>query len=118
MIKRVIGVVFTILVFVVILLAATNWGSYRSMLFNFGSQPEQVFVEPDFEVEHRAVEQADSVVKKAKKSVKKSTKKQRPQPQQTTQISDPERKTVKKSTKKAATKKATAKPSAEQSANR
>lgn len=117
MIKRVIGVVFTILVFVVILLAATNWGSYRSLVFNFGSQPEQVFVEPDFEVEHRAVEQADSVVQKAKKSVKKSTKKQRPKQMQAKQTSDPERKSVKKSTKKAVTKKATAKTSAEQSAN-
>ncbi len=117
MIKRVIGVVFAILVFVVILLAATNWGSYRSLLFNFGAQPEQVFVEPDFEVEHRAVEQADSVVQKAKKSVKKSTKKKRPQPSQTTQTSDAERKSVKKSTKKATTKKAAAKTSTQQSAN-
>ena len=38
MIKRVIGVVFTILVFVVVIAAAINWGEYRSFLLD--SKPE------------------------------------------------------------------------------
>lgn len=41
MIKRVIGVVFTILVFVVVIAAAINWGEYRSMVFNRVAEPRQ-----------------------------------------------------------------------------
>ncbi len=41
MIKRVIGVVFTIVVFVVVIAAAINWGEYRSMVFNRGAEPRR-----------------------------------------------------------------------------
>lgn len=41
MIKRVIGIVFTILVFVVVIAAAINFGEYRSMVFNRGAEPRQ-----------------------------------------------------------------------------
>lgn len=76
MIKRIIGVTFTLLVMVVILFAALEWGNYRSLLFNFGSAPVEEFQPEQPEVEHRVVEQTDSLkVKKAKKVKKKSTKK-------------------------------------------
>ena len=41
MIKRVIGIVFTFLVFVVVIAAAINFGEYRSMVFNRGAEPRQ-----------------------------------------------------------------------------
>lgn len=72
MIKRVIGVMFTLLVFVVVLLAALEWGSYRSLFFEFGNEPVATTYTEPIDVEHRIVEQADSVKPKAKKSVKKS----------------------------------------------
>lgn len=76
MIKRIIGVTFTLLVMVVILFAALEWGNYRSLLFNFGSAPVEEVQPEQPEVEHRVVEQTDSLkVKKTKKVKKKSTKK-------------------------------------------
>lgn len=76
MIKRIIGVTFTLLVMVVILFAALEWGNYRSLIFNFGSAPVEEVQPEQPEVEHRVVEQNDSLkVKKTKKVKKKSTKK-------------------------------------------
>lgn len=76
MIKRIIGVTFTLLVMVVILFAALEWGNYRSLLFNFGSAPVEEVQPEQPEVEHRVVEQTDSLkVKKTKKVKKKSSKK-------------------------------------------
>ena len=62
MIKRVIGVVFTIAVFVVILIAAINFGEYRSMVFNRGAEPRQSVER--VEAEKPAVD--SSAVKKSK----------------------------------------------------
>lgn len=76
MIKRIIGVTFTLLVMVVILFAALEWGNYRSLIFNFGSAPVEEVKPEQPEVEHRVVEQTDSLkVKKTKKVKKKSSKK-------------------------------------------
>lgn len=76
MIKRIIGVTFTLLVMVVILFAALEWGNYRSLIFNFGSAPVEEVQPEQPEVEHRVVEQTDSLkVKKTKKVKKKSSKK-------------------------------------------
>ena len=76
MIKRIIGVTFTLLVMVVILFAALEWGNYRSLIFNFGSAPVEEVHPEQPEVEHRVVEQTDSLkVKKTKKVKKKSSKK-------------------------------------------
>ena len=76
MIKRIIGVTFTLLVMVVILFAAFEWGNYRSLIFNFGSAPVEEVQPEQPEVEHRVVEQTDSLkVKKTKKVKKKSSKK-------------------------------------------
>lgn len=47
MIKRLIGVVFTIAVFAVVVAAAINWGGYRSMLFGRNHEPQ-----PRQRVEH------------------------------------------------------------------
>ena len=62
MIKRVIGVMFTIAVFVVILFAAINFGEYRSLLFNRGAEPHQSVER--VEAERPAVD--SSAVKKSK----------------------------------------------------
>ena len=62
MIKRVIGVIFTIAVFVVILIAAINVGEYRSMVFNRGAEPRQSVER--VEAERPAVD--SSAVKKSK----------------------------------------------------
>lgn len=62
MIKRVIGIVFTIAVFVVILIAAINFGEYRSMVFNRGAEPRQSVER--VEAEKPAVD--SSAVKKSK----------------------------------------------------
>ena len=62
MIKRVIGVVFTIVVFVVVIAAAINWGEYRSMVFNRGAEPRQSVER--VEAEKPAVD--SSAVKKSK----------------------------------------------------
>ena len=62
MIKRVIGVIFTIAVFVVILIAAINFGEYRSMVFNRGAEPRQSVER--VEAEKPAVD--SSAVKKSK----------------------------------------------------
>lgn len=76
MIKRIIGVTFTLLVMVVILFAALEWGNYRSLIFNFGDAPVEEVQPEQPEVEHRVVEQTDSLkVKKTKKVKKKSSKK-------------------------------------------
>ena len=76
MIKRIIGVTFTLLVMVVILFAALEWGNYRSLIFNFGSAPVEEVQPEQPEVEHRVMEQTDSLkVKKTKKVKKKSSKK-------------------------------------------
>ena len=78
MVKRIIGVMFTLLVMVVILFAALEWGNYRSLVFNFGGAPIEEAQPEQPEVEHRVVEQTDSVkVKKTKKVKKKSAKKKR-----------------------------------------
>ena len=62
MIKRVIGIVFTILVFVVVIAAAINFGEYRSMVFNRGAEPCQSVERVD--AEKPAVD--SSAVKKSK----------------------------------------------------
>ena len=62
MIKRVIGIVFTIVVFVVVIAAAINWGEYRSMVFNRGAEPRQSVER--VEAEKPAVD--SSAVKKSK----------------------------------------------------
>ncbi len=62
MIKRVIGVVFTIVVFVVVIAAAINFGEYRSMVFNRGAEPRQSVER--VEAENPAVD--SSAVKKSK----------------------------------------------------
>lgn len=62
MIKRVIGIVFTILVFVVVIAAAINFGEYRSMVFNRGAEPRQSVER--VEAEKPAVD--SSAVKKSK----------------------------------------------------
>ena len=62
MIKRVIGVVFTIVVFVVVIAAAINFGEYRSMVFNRGAEPRQSVER--VEAEKPAVD--SSAVKKSK----------------------------------------------------
>lgn len=62
MIKRVIGIVFTILVFVVVIAATINWGEYRSMVFNRGAEPRQSVER--VEAEKPAVD--SSAVKKSK----------------------------------------------------
>ena len=62
MIKRVIGVVFTIVVFVVVIAAAINFGEYCSMVFNRGAEPSQSVER--VEAEKPAVD--SSAVKKSK----------------------------------------------------
>ena len=62
MIKRVIGIIFTILVFVVVIAAAINFGEYRSMVFNRGAEPRQSVER--VEAEKPAVD--SSAVKKSK----------------------------------------------------
>ncbi len=62
MIKRVIGIVFTIAVFVVVVAAAINFGEYRSMVFNRGAEPRQSVER--VEAEKPAVD--SSAVKKSK----------------------------------------------------
>lgn len=62
MIKRVIGIVFTILVFVVVIAAAINFGEYRSIVFNRGAEPRQSVER--VEAEKPAVD--SSAVKKSK----------------------------------------------------
>ena len=39
MIKRVVGIVFTIAVFAVVLVAALNFGNYRSFVFDHEEEP-------------------------------------------------------------------------------
>ena len=62
MIKRVIGIVFTVVVFVVVIAAAINWGEYRSMVFNREAEPRQSVER--VEAEKPAVD--SSAVKKSK----------------------------------------------------
>ena len=71
MIKRVIGVVFTILVFVVVIAAAINWGEYRSFLLD--SKPE-----PRMSVERVEAEEpmSDSIAIKKANPKKKLTPEQ------------------------------------------
>ena len=71
MIKRVIGVVFTILVFVVVIAAAINWGEYRSFLLD--SKPE-----PRMSVERVEAEEpmSDSIATKKANPKKKLTPEQ------------------------------------------
>ena len=71
MIKRVIGVVFTILVFVVVIAAAINWGEYRSFLLD--SKPE-----PRMSVERVEAEEpmSDSIATKTANPKKKLTPEQ------------------------------------------
>lgn len=71
MIKRVIGIVFTILVFVVVIAAAINFGEYRSMVFNRGAEPRQSVERVE------AVDSvSDSIATKTAKSKKKLTPEQ------------------------------------------
>ena len=71
MIKRVIGIVFTILVFVVVIAAAINFGEYRSMVFNRGAEPRQSVERVE------AVDSvSDSIATKTVKSKKKLTPEQ------------------------------------------
>ena len=62
MIKRVIGIVFTVVVFVVVIAAAINWGEYRSFLLD--SKPEPCRSVERVEAEKPAVD--SSAVKKSK----------------------------------------------------
>ena len=41
MIKRVIGITFTVAVFVVVLVAALNFGNYRSFVFDSEAEPQE-----------------------------------------------------------------------------
>lgn len=74
MIKRVIGVVFTILVFVVVIAAAINWGEYRSFLLDSKPEP-RMSVE---RVERVEAEEpvSDSIAIKRAKPKKKLTPEQ------------------------------------------
>lgn len=71
MIKRVIGVVFTIVVFVVVIAAAINFGEYRSMVFNRGAEPRQ-----SVERVEAAKPVSDSIATKTAKPKKKLTPEQ------------------------------------------
>ena len=48
MIKRVLGIIFTLLVIATIIFAALKWGTYRSMVFNFSTEQQEEVAE-----EHR-----------------------------------------------------------------
>ena len=76
MIKRIVGVLFTIAVFGVIIVAAINFGSYRSLVFNLDNQPASKKVM----VEEPKPEQTDTV--KVKSNKKKSTTKKKLTPEQ------------------------------------
>ena len=41
MIKRVIGITFTVAVFIVVLVAAINFGNYRSFVFDREAEPQE-----------------------------------------------------------------------------
>ena len=62
MIKRVIGVIFTIAVFVVVLVAAINFGNYRSFVFDRKAEPRKSVER----VEVKEPKGDSSAVKKAK----------------------------------------------------
>ena len=74
MIKRVIGVVFTILVFVVVIAAAINWGEYRSFLLD--SKPEPRMSVERVERVEAAKPVSDSIATKTAKPKKKLTPEQ------------------------------------------
>jgi FtsZ-interacting cell division protein ZipA len=75
MIKRVIGVLFTLVVLVVILFAALEWGNYRSLAFNFGNDPVERVSKTGDSVEQEAVQEADSLdVNGAERKVAKRPK--------------------------------------------
>lgn len=76
MIKRIVGVLFTIAVFGVIIVAAINFGSYRSLVFNLDNQPASNKVR----VEEPKPEQTDTV--KVKSNKKKSATKKKLTPEQ------------------------------------
>ena len=77
MIKRVIGVVFTILVFVVVIAAAINWGEYRSFLLDSKPEP-RMSVERVERVERVEAEEpmSDSIAIKKANPKKKLTPEQ------------------------------------------
>ena len=76
MIKRIVGVLFTIAVFGVIVMAAINFGGYRSLAFNFEAKPKQV----SERIEEPKQVTADSTKKKSsKKSGTKKKKKLTPE---------------------------------------
>ncbi|MBO7265107.1 MAG: hypothetical protein J6U91_02625 [Alistipes sp.] len=75
MIKRVIGVLFTLVVLAVILFAALEWGNYRSLAFNFGNDPVERVSNTHDSVEQEAVQEADSLdVNGAERKVAKRPK--------------------------------------------
>lgn len=74
MIKRVIGVVFTILVFVVVIAAAINWGEYRSFMLD--RKPERCKSVECIERVEAAKPVSDSIAIKKAKSKKKLTPEQ------------------------------------------
>ena len=74
MIKRVIGVVFTILVFVVVIAAAINWGEYRSFLLD--SKPEPRMSVERVERVEAEEPMSDSIATKTAKPKKKLTPEQ------------------------------------------
>ena len=45
MIKRVLGIIFTLLVIATIIFAALKWGTYSSMVFNFGTEQQEEVAE-------------------------------------------------------------------------
>jgi hypothetical protein len=67
MIKRIVGVLFTIAVFGVIIMAAINFGGYRSLAFNFEAKPKQV----SERIEEPKQVTADSTKKKSSTKKKK-----------------------------------------------
>lgn len=48
MIKRVLGIIFTLLVIATIIFAALKWGTYRSMVFNFGTEQQEEIADDEF----------------------------------------------------------------------
>ena len=97
MIKRVIGVVFTILVFVVVLVAAINFGEYRSLIFDREAEPR------------RSVER----VERKEPQVDSTTLKKKPKKQLTPeQIEARKRAIAKKKAERAAAEKAAAEKAA------
>lgn len=66
---------FTLVVLVVILFAALEWGNYRSLAFNFGNDPVERVSKTGDSVEQEAVQEADSLdVNGAERKVAKRPK--------------------------------------------